>query len=471
MKISQRVRSVRFILTAWYSVVLLAAFALFGYGVFVYLKHLQEAELQRNLMEEVDWIGSMVDLEIQRAPDRASLDRLSADSEERIVEHFVMDPRNYIVMLTRGPGNIIFQSHNLGEQSLLNGAIPSDRTMVRSLPARGGGSICVAARRVDPFTIQIAYSEGITDVVLQHLLSIFAVMVPAVLFLSVAGGWFLAGLILRPIAQISGLARRITAENLDERIPSRATRDEIGDLIATINGMITRLQSSFNQMQEFLVNVAHELKTPLTILKGESELALAKPLPPAEAKRLASSYLEETIRLSRIVEDLLTLAKAEAGQLALEHERVPVHDLVHDLFEDTQILSAAKELTVELLRNDQAIVTGDAGRLRQLLRTLVSNAVQYTDPHGKIQISSELLQPSVIIKVTDTGIGIPSGDQTRIFERFYRGEEARFRSKGGSGLGLAIAKRIVEAHGGSIEVQSTPGLGSCFTLRLPTNHG
>ena len=467
MKISQRIKSVRFILTLWYSVVLLAAFTLFGYGVFVYLKHLQEGALQRNLMEEVDWIGSMVDLEIHRYPDKPSLDTLSADIETRIVDHFVMDPRNYIVMLTSGPGNIVFQTQNLGDQTLLNGSIPSDRTIVQSLPAEGGGSICVAARRVNPFTIQIAYSEGVTEVVLQHLLSIFAVMVPAVLFLSVAGGWFLAGIILRPIAQISSLAQRITAENLDERIPPRPTQDEIGDLINTINGMITRLQSSFRQMQEFLVNVAHELKTPLTILKGESELALSKPLPPADAKRLVSSYLEETIRLSRIVEDLLMLAKAEAGQLSLSHEQVAVHDLVHDLFEDAQILSATKQLSVELERNESALVWGDTGRLRQLLRSIVSNAVQYTDPPGTIKISSQVTPPFVVVEVKDTGIGIAPEDQTKIFQRFYRGEEARSRSKGGSGLGLAIAKWIVEAHGGSIEVQSTPGKGSCFTLRLP----
>ena len=467
MTIFQRIRSVRSVLTVWYSAVLLVAFALFGYGVFVYLKHLQEEELQKNLMEEVDWIGSMVDLEKHRFPQKPSIDKFSTDIEARIVGHFVMDPRNYIVMLTSGEGRIVFQTQNLEGQVLLNGRIPSDRTVVQSLPAHGGGSVCVAARRVDPFTIQIAYSEGVTDTVLQHLLSIFIVMVPAVLFLSISGGWFLAGLILRPIARISSLARHITAENLDERIPPRSTHDEIAELIDTINGMIMRLQSSFGQMQDFILNVAHELKTPLTILKGESELALSKPLPEQEAHRLATTYLEETIRLSRIVEDLLMLAKADAGQLALEHERVPLHDLIRDLTEDAQILSATKQLRVELVSNEEAYVRGDAGRLRQLLRTLVSNAVQYTDPPGRITISSRIRESFAVIEVEDSGIGISPEDQKNIFTRFYRGEEARSRIHGGSGLGLAIARWIVEAHHGTIDVRSTPGKGSCFTIRLP----
>jgi heavy metal sensor kinase len=467
MSILQRLRSVRSVLTFWYAIVLVAAFTLFGYGVFVYLRQLQEVELEENLTEEVDWISRLMDLERANVSRRTSISRLSADIERRIIDHFMVNPRNYIVILTTGSGGILFQSPASGIQILPGADIPPGRTILTSLPSGDGGSIRVAARRVDPFVIHVAYTEQVTQAVLEHLSSIFLILAPIALLVSVAGGWLLSGMVLRPIRQISQLALKITAQNLDQQIPLRKVDDELGELITTINGMIRRLRASFDQMREFSVNVAHELKTPLTILKGESELALAKPITRAAGEKLATTYLEETVRMSRIVEDLLMLAKADAGQLVLQSENVPMADLVHDLFEDAQILCAAKRLHVVLGANDQVHVRGDAHRVRQLLRAIVSNAVQYTDPGGEIRISSRAGDRDLLVEIEDTGIGIPAESIGRIFDRFYRVEGARDRAHGGSGLGLSIAKWIAETHHGSISVRSTPGTGSCFTVRLP----
>jgi heavy metal sensor kinase len=467
MAILQRLRSVRSVLTFWYALVLVAAFTLFGYGVFVYLRQLQEVELEQNLSEEVDWISRLMDLERSNVPGGASISRLSADIERRIFDHFMANPRNYIVILTSGSGGILFQSPASGIQILPGADIPPDRTILKSLPSSDGGFIRVAARRVDPFVIHVAYTEQVTQAVLEHLLSIFLILAPIVLFVSVAGGWFLSGMVLRPIRQISQLALKITAQNLDQQIPPRKVNDELGELITTINGMIKRLRASFDQMREFSVNVAHELKTPLTILKGESELALAKPISRAAGEKLATTYLEETVRMSRLVEDLLMLAKADAGQLVLQDDNVPMANLVLDLFEDAQILCATKELQVVLDANDQAMVRGDTHRLRQLFRAILSNAVQYTDPGGKIHMRSKVGDHDLLVEIEDTGIGIPPESMEKIFQRFYRVEDARDHARGGSGLGLAIAKWIAEVHHGSISVRSTPGTGSCFTVRLP----
>jgi heavy metal sensor kinase len=435
--------------------------------VFVYLRELQEVELERNLSEEVDWIARLMDLERSNLPGGTSISRLSADIDRRIIDHFMVNPRNYLVILTSGSGGILFQSPSSGIQVLPETDVPLDRTVLRSLPSADGGFIRVAARRVDPFVIHVAYTEQVTQAVLQHLLSIFLILAPIVLFVSVAGGWFLSGIVFRPIRQISQLALKITAQNLDQQIPPRKVDDELGELITTINGMIRRLRESFEQMREFSVNVAHELKTPLTILKGESELALTKPITRAAGEKLATTYLEETVRMSRIVEDLLMLAKADAGQLVLQNEEVPMADLVRTLFEDAQILCAAKELHVVLRTNDQATVRGDAHRLRQLFRALLSNAVQYTDPGGEIRIASSRGGHDLLVEIEDTGIGIPAESVRKIFQRFYREEGARDHARGGSGLGLAIAKWIAEVHHGSISVRSTLGAGSCFTVRLP----
>jgi heavy metal sensor kinase len=467
MEILRKFRSIRFILTLWYSLILLAAFILFGATVYVYLRRAQETALQEDLLEEVDWISRLVDIDRRRIVAQAELETLSNDVEKRINEHFVFNPRNYIVMLSSSRGTVLYESGNRRDKNLVRDGIPSRETVVLTLQDLHGTSMRVAARRDEPFIIQVAYSQGIVEDVLKHLLSIFAVLTPAVLFIAVSGGWLMAGIMLRPIREISERARSITATSLSGRIMARSTNDELGELVETINGMIARLEKSFRNIRDFSLSIAHELKTPLTILKGESELALSKPLSPAESQELASMYLEETSRLSRIVDDLLTLARVEAGQMSVNKERVQMDRLLNDIHEDALILAVKKRISVTMERNDGVQITGDPVRLRQLLRALVSNAVRYTDPGGQISIRSERGTRDIAISIEDTGIGIPPDSIDRIFDRFYRVDEARSRAHGGSGLGLAIAKWIAEAHQGSIHVRSTPGKGSCFTVHLP----
>jgi heavy metal sensor kinase len=466
MQILHKVRSIRFILTLWYSVILLIAFVLFGSAVYIYLKHLQETSLQEDLLEEVDWIARIVDVERTRVSDLAALEELSSDVERRITEHFVFNPRNYIVMLTTSGGNVLYESDNRQNRDLIGENILAGATLVYTVRDSDGTVMRVAARRDAPFVIQVAYTENVMRAVLEHLLSIFAVLAPVVLFVAVSGGWLMAGIMLRPIRDISIRAKDITASNLSGRIHTRSTDDELGELISTINGMISRLEMSFRNIREFSLSIAHELKTPLTILKGESELALTKSLTSREAQRLAATYLEESSRLSRIVDDLLTLAKVEAGQMTLHEEPVRLHELVDGIYEDALILAADRRISVTLDRNDQGMVSGDPVRLRQLLRALISNAVRYTDPGGWVRIRNERSENAVSVSVEDSGLGIPAESLDKIFDRFYRVDEARSRAQGGSGLGLSIAKWIAEAHHGSISVQSTPGKGSCFTVHL-----
>ena len=470
MTLRQRIRSTRFVLTLWYSIILLAAFILFGAGVYVYLRHVEEAGLEQNLVEEIDWISRLVDLERSRI-DVWTLSDLSNDVGQRIVAHYNVNPRNYDVVLAFVNGTILYRSPS-GRSFLVSGTIlPPDRTLLQSVTSPDREVYRVALRRTDPFIIQVAYSETATETVLGHLLSIFGVLMPVVLFVAFAGGWIMAGMVLRPIGQITRLADRISAKNLSERIPQRDVPDELGQLITTINRMIARLESSFSQIREFSLSVAHELRTPLTILKGESELALARALTREETERLVTTYLEETVRMSRIVDDLLTLAKADAGQIKIQKEAVDLSRLLRDIHEDAVILSSDKPLNVELRRNDQVTVLGDEARLRQLFRVLLSNAVQYTDPGGSVSISSRRAGGEVHIDIEDTGIGIPQDALDKVFQRFYRVDEARTRVKGGSGLGLSIAQWIANAHSGSISVRSAVGKGSCFTVTLPVRDG
>ncbi len=467
MKLPRGLKSTRFVLTFWYSLILLVAFGIFGAGTYLYLRHMEEAELERNLLEEVDWISRMVDLERGRLDFFTPLESLSYNLQQQIIAHYRSNPRNYTVMLTTVAGTILYESPGGVTGRLPALVLPQERTVVQSIHMPDGTTLRAASRRVDPFVVQVAYSEQETTTVLAHLLSIFSIMVPVVLFVAVAGGWVMAGMVLRPVSQITTLANRISAENLSERIPERDVPDEFGRLIATINRMFARLQSSFEQIREFSLSVAHELRTPLTILKGESELALARDLSHDETQQLVGTYLEETVRMSRIVDDLLTLAKADAGQIVIRHEEIALAPLIDEVAEDASILSADKGLTVEVESNAPVTIKGDAARLRQLFRILVSNAVQYTDAGGRIAIGSRVKGPCVEVSVKDTGIGIPAEHIGKIFDRFYRVDEARSRASGGSGLGLAIARWIAEAHRGVIRVDSEPGKGSTFTVELP----
>jgi two-component system OmpR family sensor kinase len=467
MKLLKNLKSIRVVLTLWYSVVLLVAFVIFGATIYIYLRFLLDETLKQNLVAEIDWISRLVEVEVEHQGKVKSIEKLSEDVEDQIDEHFKMNPRNYIVMLSSLDGKVLYESESRGEKALYEGSVPPRTTLLTSLEDPDLGTLRVAARRSDPLLIQVAYTENTIRGVLKYVLSILTILIPVVLIFSFSGGWLLAGMVLRPIKQVSAMANRITAENLDERIPPRKVEDELGKLIETINRMIERLQASFSQIRQFSLNIAHELRTPLTILKGESELALGKPLSPAETQELARTYLEETVRLSKIVDDLLTLAKAEAGQISIQHEPVQLQILIEELYEDALILTTGKNIRVELVRNEPLTIIGDPVRLRQLFRNLIMNAVQYTDSGGRIRISSKQVNGVVEVEVDDTGIGIPAEALEHIFQPFYRVDPARSRSKGGSGLGLSISKWVAEAHKGSISVKSKPGGGSSFTVTLP----
>lgn len=464
MNLPQNIRSVRSILTLWYSFVLVLAFVIFSVSVYAYLEHLLEQRLDGSLINDVEWITRFLQVETPpgEAPDFAR------QVHDIIDQHFSMNSENFVVLLTTADkGEIFYESDNRLGRVLLQTPVPAGETIVETIQDERSGFLRVAAHRMERYLIQVAYTRETIDQVLSHLLSIFAILGPVVLFVSVSGGWLLAGMVLKPIRDISRMAKRITAENLGERIPERRVKDELGELIDTINRTIIRLEASFDDIRQFSMNVAHELKTPLTIMKGESELALTKELSKDEMQSLILSTLEEATRMSRIVDDLLTLAKADAGQAFIDRQPVDLAAMIQELYEDSVILAEQKKLAVTLVRNDPAVVEGDEIRLRQLFRAIISNAVQYTDAGGTISIGHAAGNGETCVSIGDTGIGIEAGHLEKIFERFYRVDQARTRLKGGSGLGLSIAKWIAESHGGGIIVSSTPGKGSRFEVHLP----
>ena len=315
--------------------------------------------------------------------------------------------------------------------------------------------------------IQVGMALRRTLAVRDRYFNTLIVLIPLGVGLAALGGAIIARAALRPVDLMVSTARRITAEDLSGRVERRGGGDELDRLAETLNGMLARLEDAFGQTRRFAADAAHELRTPLTVLRGGIEVALRMDRSPDEYRRVLASSLEEVERLIRLAEDLLLLSRSLAGP---EVGRAPVdlEPLVLEVFEVGARLGRAAGVAVRVDATTPTAVAGDAAALRRALLNLVENAVKYTPPGGKVEIALGRTDGMAEVTIADTGIGIEPDDLERIFEPFRRLDAARARDTGGAGLGLAIARSIVIAHGGLVMVESRPGSGSRFTVRLPS---
>jgi signal transduction histidine kinase len=295
---------------------------------------------------------------------------------------------------------------------------------------------------------------------------IFQVGLPAVI-LGLLSGWWLTRRALAPVSKLTDAVEKIHEKNLGEKIPRTNNGDELDRLTEVFNTMTARLDNSFQRIREFTLHASHELKTPLTILCGEIETALRdESLSQSERERLLSQ-LDEVRRLSKIVDGLTLLAKADAGQIALKLEPLRFDELVRDNFADAQILAEPQHIQVELTTCEEISVRGDRHRLRQLLLNLADNAVKYNQPDGRVTMSLRRTDNFAEFKIASTGAGIPPEILSRVFDRFFRGDPAHENTIEGCGLGLSIAQWIVSAHNGTVQIESVPSKLTTVTVCLP----
>jgi heavy metal sensor kinase len=303
---------------------------------------------------------------------------------------------------------------------------------------------------------------------LWTLAVIMATAIPCAVGLAIVGGYLLAGRVLAPVGAMADTARRITAESLDARLPVANSADEFGRLAGVFNETLSRLDAAFEQLRRFTADASHELRTPLTAIRSVGEVALQRSLTTEGYREVIGSMLEEVDRLARLVENLLLLTRAEAGRIPLSRAIVDLRELVASVSDGLRVLAEEKnqELIVEL--SGPVAVHCDATVLRQGITNLLHNAIKYTPPKGVIRVAATSnASGDAVIEVRDSGPGIPAVDQQRVFERFYRVDQARSRDTGGTGLGLAIARWTVEASGGRIELESMAGQGALFRVVLP----
>jgi two-component system OmpR family sensor kinase len=302
---------------------------------------------------------------------------------------------------------------------------------------------------------------------LRRFVLIMAMVFPLGLLLAGGGGWLLARRALSPVDHMTRAAQRISGEHLTERLLETGTGDELDRLAKTLNEMLTRLDESFRQVRQFSADASHELQTPLTILKGEIEVALRSERTPEDYQQVLTSSLEEIERISRLVEGLLLLARADSGVLRMAHQPVALHELVAEVAAQMQKMANKQGVTLHLEDLAPVTISGDREQLQRLLLNLIDNAIKYTPAGGSVTLALRNEDNQDLIDVTDTGIGLSEAEQAQIFTRFYRAAAARSQGGGGAGLGLCLAQSIAEAHGGKIQVRSNPGQGSTFTVALP----
>jgi signal transduction histidine kinase len=326
-------------------------------------------------------------------------------------------------------------------------------------------------------TYIVVASQSLAPVLRQlaTLRRVFFIAVPGVLLVAGFAGWFLARKSLAPVVAMSERARRIGAENLEERLPVVNARDELGRLALTFNELLSRVSAAFVQQRRFMADASHELRTPLSIIQTAAAVALdSEHREEGDYRNLLSTIDGQVRRSSRIVEDLFRLARADSGHYALQSHGFYLDELVTETVRTENLLAASKEICIETAALPEVPYYGDEALLRQMISNLIDNSIKYTPPGGKIRLGLEQREQGCAITVSDSGVGIPTDAQPHIFERFFRADKSHsngdHNGTGGAGLGLSIARWVAEAHQGRLELEHSDERGSTFVAFLPAPH-
>lgn len=317
------------------------------------------------------------------------------------------------------------------------------------------------------YLVQVGTSLAPMQASLDQFFWSLLLLVPAGVLVAAFAGWWMARKALQPVEVLASTAREISISQLDRRLPLRGTGDELDRLAATFNQVFAGLQCAVEQMKQFTASISHELRTPLTALRGEAEVALLRARSSEDYRQVLTSQLEEFDKLTHMINGLLTLARAEAGDIALAFQPVNLAALARLLAEQMEPVAGAKEVALRVEAEEPVEVAGDAQWLERVILNLLDNAIKFTPAGGRVEVSVRTEDGRARLEVRDTGIGISPEALPHVFERFYRADPSRSKEVDGAGLGLSLVRWIVEEHHGSLQVESQPGRGSCFTVQLP----
>lgn len=496
--------SVRSRLTLWYTGVLALVLVAFALTAYFFLAHTLDRRTDTSLAEMARAFVSTLAMEqIEFAEGSAALHTIGRDNlADAAVAEAVSEYRfrDYQVIVYDDARRLVAASPDFAgereESSAPIQAIPfiaarineliaslagaSDTTFRHATLSDGDDEYRVLARpvRADGRTYTLVVIRALYEQedLLEGAGGALLIAVPLALLLASVGGYFLARKSLAPVVAMSDTAAHIGAANLHERLPVANRRDELGKLAQVFNDLLARLNESFEQQRRFMADASHELRTPVSIVRGEAEVSLS------QTERSTDDYREslaivhdEGRRLTRIVEDLFTLARADAGQYKLSPSDFYLDEVAGEVVRSVRTLVAEQGLSLYLVANNEMPFHGDEGLIRRLLLNLLDNAIKHTPSDGSITVTCERRSENYVLSVADTGSGIPSEAQPHIFDRFFRADRARTRAASsdernvtsGAGLGLSIARWVAEAHDGTLRLQSSTEHGTTFTATFP----
>jgi len=461
-------RSLRFRITAWYAALLTGALMIFGFSVYLGLERYLYWNLQVTLASQCRTIGTEL---LAQLPEKRP-----AWLETEINEAYAPEVNDHFIRVTRGGAEIAYLSGAPKDGSFdpTQVPLPAAKEVGRSRHVRlDKRQLLIEAREFRThdgrqYVVESGVPYQQIEVVLHGLQLTFAIYMPFIISLAVGSGYWLMRRSLQPVDEITRRAEGITSNNLGERLPVIRTGDELERLSVSLNRMIERLDEAFQHIHRFSADASHELRTPLTILQLELEgISQSHRLNPSLCDQIGSA-LEETHRMSHIVESLLVISRLDAGEAKIQKMHLDLGELATSTAEQMRLLAEEKSIRLTTNVAGQIYVEGDRSHLQQVVVNLVVNAIKYTQEGGKVEVRVRRRNPNTaVLEVSDNGGGIPELALPHVFERFFRADKARSRDSGGAGLGLAIVKAICTAHGAEVSVFSRPGSGSLFTVELP----
>lgn len=456
---------VRARLTVWYVLVLAAVLLLFIAGTSVVLYWQLNRQLTHFAVQDIETIEGLL---FFTPEGRLSLreDYHNHPGSRQLLER--------LVEILSPDGTVLYRNERLGNESLGDAPFRGegvDQFSERTLHSSSGARISLVSRyyplRGRPLIIRLGYRQDTIWSRIREFLTAALTALPLLLALAALLGYQLARRVLSPLEQMAQKAEQITAEKLDQRLPVENPNDELGHLARVVNSVLDRLELSFQQLRRFTSDASHELRTPLASIRSVGEVGLQKARTAADYQETIGSMLEEVARLTRLVESLLTISRADAGQLQINLTTFGLVDLVKEVAALLEILVEERKQSLVISGDDDVTVRGDRLLLRQAVINILHNALKYSPEGGVISVWAGLSSSGrAVVKVTDSGPGIAAEHRARVFDRFYRVDSGRTRDAGGTGLGLSIASWAVEAQGGAIRIEDSIE-GAVFSIELP----
>jgi len=485
-------RSLSFRLVAWYASLLALVFLLLGAVTFAAVANYLQVNLRENQTRRARQIADTLVSGLTESGEpalAASVEALYApEANDRFIRITRVDPAGassadrgarlgHGAGAERSRGKVLFQSGEPRDHGFDPARVPPlpalpEAESWRKVELPGGAALMVAAvvHRAPSgtrYVVEVGASTAPIDATITRLLIVLGAGFPVAMLLAVVGGFFLVRRALAPVDRIAQKAEAITQHNLSERLPVAESGDEIERLSVSLNHMISRLEEAVRSSKRFVADASHELRTPLTVLRSELESLMAGREISPRIRETLGSLLEEVDRLAAVVEGLLALSRLDAGEARSEWVRFDLAELVATTADQMSLLAEDKDITVVCEAAGPVAVEGDRARMKQVIVNLLDNAIKYTPNGGSVRLSVGQDGGEAILEVSDTGIGIPREALPHVFERFFRVERSRTRDQGGAGLGLSIVKSICTAHGGVVDVESSPERGSRFRIHLP----